>query len=162
MTACCQSKKPTILSPAAPALHGITRTHEPPRENFCALLAQIHRSQTPPSSQGCAGSTPQDGTTAGGPPGKQKQGADAEKDAAAAEIQAAAASFMAAKKEETRKKEQDEAAADIQGAAASYLSRKRAAEAPAPAEDGGFLGGLMGMFSNRPAAPAAPTPAPAA
>ena len=63
----------------------------------------------------------------GGDPGSMgrpgaKQSQDADKDAAAAEIQGAAASFLKAKKVEA---ERDAAAAEIQGSAAAFLARKR-------------------------------------
>ena len=98
---------------------------------------------------------------AGSPPAKQAQ--EGAKDAAAAEIQGAAAAYMKKKSEADLKKKQDEAAADIQGAAAGYLAKKRAADAEKQ-EEGGIMGTIIGIFSQReaPAPAATPAAAPAA
>ena len=105
---------------------------------------------------GCGGSTEASGAGgAGSPPGKQAQ--EGQKDAAAAEIQGAAAAYMKKKGESDLKAKQDAAAADIQGAAAGYLAKKREADSTKESE-GGLMGGIMGIFSQR----AAPAPAPAA
>ena len=103
-------------------------------------------------SQGCAASSPAEGSTpagAGSPPAKQEQTTGVEKDGAAAGV------------DDTKAK--DAAAAELQAAATGYLQKKREASAlapaPAPAASDagiGIIDGLLGMFSQR----AAPSPAP--
>ncbi len=114
--------------------------------------------------QGCGSSKGESGTTAGGPPQAQTQG-DAEKDAAAAEIQKAAKVFKEKKEADAAEKRKDEAAAEIQGGAAAYLAKKREEKAKAEKdsqnEGGGMMGAIIGFFSGRDAA-AAPAPATAA
>lgn len=97
---------------------------------------------------GCGGS--KDGAPGSNVPRKQGQG-EADKDAAAAEIQGAAAAYMKKKGGADLSAKQDAAAADIQGAAAGYLAKKRADEA---ANAPGIIDGIVGFFSNRPPAPA--------
>ena len=55
--------------------------------------------------------------------------------------------------------QQDAAAKEIQGSAANYLAKKRAAAEESKAEEGGFIGAVVGFFSGRPAAPAPAAPA---
>lgn len=119
---------------------------------------------------GCAGGKPAGGASAAGTPGKaqaQHGGVEAQKDAAAAEIQGAAGAYMRSKKAKQKQKEQkeeagkDKAAAEIQGQAANYLRKKRenakatadASAPPAAAEGEGVVGFITGIFSQR--APAA-------
>ena len=91
---------------------------------------------------GCSASKLTEEQPTGGPgaPGsKQVQSAESEKDAAAAEIQASAAKYLADKKK-------DIAAADIQNAAAGFLAQKRAEEKKKSDEPEGWF---ASMFSQR-------------
>ena len=134
---------------------GPPRRRPPPPPTRQSISQCLLASRSAP--QGCAGSTPANDSSIGGPPGKQQQGANAEKDAAAAEIQRAASGFLRAKTSDDLRKEQDAAAAEIQRAASGFLLDKRASEsAPAPAGD--FFAGLFSMFSAPAAAPPAAAP----
>ena len=88
---------------------------------------------------GCGGSKGADDGPETNVPEKQGQ-LEAEKDAAAAEIQKAALGYKAKKDQQNLEKAKDEAAAEIQKGAALYMAKKKEKEAASAPEPSPLVG----------------------